>query len=326
MEKSLLINSHNETDTHDAKRVIRPCIVCEQDNTAVIFTFTYDFLVNTRNESPQWLNNIGWTPDTSVSIVQCQHCGAKYTRDVFCHFEENKSELSVSDIEKKQKGLNSYKQFPQSEKRLWILHSLLNRTHAYFKKDLKFLDYGAGSGTWSNTARTMGINHVFAYEPYNPYPPHLYPKYNFPNITASRVWAEIAEHGPFDAIICNAVFEHLIHPRKDVQRLFDHLTPGGFLYLHNPFMDLDRELSALKSASKIEKSMPISHYHPGHVNYLTPKHFEKFTQSFGFQIVPIHANPFPMTFKRQIKNLLKPVFTSLGLYQSKEFLLQKPSF
>ncbi len=326
MEKSQITTAPTESITQEPKQVIRPCIVCEQDNAHVLFTFTYDFLTQVYQISPHWLEGIGWSKDTSASIVQCQTCGAKYTRDVFCNFEEGKPELSESDIDEKQKSLNSHKQFPQSEKRLWILHNLFHQAHAYFKRDIHFLDYGAGSGTWSNTARAMGINQVCAYEPYNPYPPHLYATYNFPNIIASRQWSEIANHGPFDAIVCNAVFEHLIHPRQDVQRLFDHLTPGGFLYLHNPFMDLDRELPALKRASHIEKSMSISHYHPGHVNYLTPKHFEKFAKSFGFKIIPIQANPFPITIKRQIKNLFKPIFSSLGLYQNKEFLLQKPSF
>ena len=312
------------TQTVEPNRVIRPCIVCQTDNAEALFAFTYEFLTQVRDQSPQWLNSIGWTPATSSTIVRCKSCGAKYTRDVFCNFEECKDELTESEVDEKPKNLHSHKQFPQTEKRLWILHNLFRHAHAHFKRDISLLDYGAGSGTWSNTARTLAINRVFAYEPYNPYAPHLYAKYNFPGITASRSWDEIATHGPFDTIICNAVFEHLINPHENVQRMFDHLTPGGFLYLHNPFMDLSRELPALKKAQHIDKSMAISHYHPGHVNYLSPDHFRKLVTSFGFKIVPMLANPFPMTLKRQVKSLIKSTLISFGFYRGKEFLLQKP--
>jgi len=199
--------------TPQSQQTIRRCILCDADDAETLFTFTYDFLTRARESSPEWLAEIGWTPDVTSSIVRCRRCGAKYVRDVFTNFEEKKDELTEVDVINLQQQANSKKLFPKAEKQLWILYNLLYHTHRHFGRDIALLDYGAGSGTWCNTARALGINRVFAYEPYNPYPPSLYSKFNFPGIKATRSWDDIASEGPFDAVMCNAVFEHLSNPR-----------------------------------------------------------------------------------------------------------------
>ena len=303
--------------------LIRRCILCDADDTEKIFTFTFDFLVHVRGMSPEWLSKIGWTPETTSSIVQCRNCRTKYVRDVFTNYEEAQEELTEANVQDALLSRNSNKLLLSAEKQIWILYNLLYHTHKQFDRDIALLDYGAGSGRWCNMARAMGVSRVFAYEPYNPYPPQFYSKFNFPGIQATRSWDEIASSGPFDAVICNAVFEHLSDPRENVQRILDHLNPGGFLYLHNPFMDLNNELNALKKAQKITKSMGISHYHPGHVNYLTPSEFRKFAESFNCKIIQISGSRLQIPLIQQVKSLLKSLLITTGLYHPKEILLQK---
>jgi len=312
------------TQAPDEAQVFRNCILCSKDVPEILFTFTFDFLTQVRGESPDRLKKIGWTPDTISSIVKCKACGAKYIRDVFTNYEEIKEEHTETQIEERRKTQHSHKLFPQSGKRSWILSNLFEQAHRHFGRNISLLDYGAGTGQWSNHASAVGISSVYAYEPFAPFPPHLYAKFNFPGIIASRNWDTIAQHSPFDTIVCNAVFEHIIEPRKNVERLFDHLSSGGFLYLHNPFMNLNKELKALKAAKQISKQMPISHYHPGHVNYLTPDQFKQFVTNIGFKTIPLLPNPFPQTLGKQIKNLAKSTLIKLNGSLSQDLLLQKP--
>ena len=61
----------------------------------------------------------------------------------------------------KNKTHNSHKQFPQSDKRLWILTSLFRFAHRQFNRDINLLDYGAGSGTIGVIGRhllSMGVD------------------------------------------------------------------------------------------------------------------------------------------------------------------------
>lgn len=303
----------------------RNCIVCDQDNYETLFDYTYDFLIQVRDTDPAYLDSIGWARDTTSSIVKCHRCGAIYVRDVFLQLETKKPARSEEDVLRSQNNPGSYKSLGSREQAIWILSNLLQRVGRQFKRNIKLLDYGAGSGTWCNLARVLGVREVFAYDPFSSYRPEFYRTYNFPGIVASRSWQEIREHGPFDVVVCNAVFEHLSHPESDVQRIYDHMTPTGYAYLHNPFMDVQNELPALKRADKIHKSMAISHYHPGHVNYLTPAHFKRFVEKFSFEAIPIAADPFtpPGDLKRFLRRTAKSLLLQLGLLQADKFLLQK---
>jgi hypothetical protein len=41
--------------------------------------------------SSGYVEEIGWAPDTTSSIVRCQKCGSIYTRDVFTGYERAKA-------------------------------------------------------------------------------------------------------------------------------------------------------------------------------------------------------------------------------------------
>jgi hypothetical protein len=57
------------------------------------------------------------------------------------------------------------------------------------------------------------------------------------------------------------------------------------LYINNPILDLDAEHHLMEKANSIKKSDRISHYHPLHLNYLTPKQFSKLLRSVSFEAV-----------------------------------------
>ena len=111
------------------------------------------------------------------------------------------------------------------------------------------------------------------------------------------------------------------------------MSPGGYLYVNNPVMPLDKELPKLQNAKTINRKDRISYYHPGHLNYMLPKHFERLLTEVGFEILPItHFPPVPfssVTSKnyvlRNIKTLVRTLQNVLGLPYARNFyIVQKP--
>ncbi len=312
----------------DVPILTRSCILCEEDNYEVLFTYTYDFLAKVRNISTVLLKEIGWTENTTSSIVKCKKCRSIYVRDVFLNIEERKPEYTEEHAADLNNIYNSKSKYYRRTHCLWVLCNLIAHTSSSID-NIKLLDYGAGIGSWCNAARALGIANVFAYEPYNSYHPRFYEKYNFPGIVASRSWEDIEKQGPFDLVVCTSVFEHLSDPKKDMSRLYDNMATGGHFYINQPFMNLPKELNTLKQAQKIVKKMPISHYHPGHVNYLTNLQFRLFLEKFGFKILSIKKNPLApykkdilSQFKKTISPLL-PLLIAIGVYRPWEFILKK---
>lgn len=309
----------------DQDKVTRRCIICDSDNYEILFSYTYDFLTKVRDHSPELLAEIGWSEDTTSSIVRCKNCRAKYIRDVIPGFERSKKELSDEEVVNLWNGHNSYKKLFRVEYRMWRLYSTISLAINNLSKDIKLLDYGAGAGVWCNMARALGVKDVFAYDPYSAYNPKYYQSYNFPGIYASRSWGKIQDNAPFDVVICNSTFEHLFDPKEDISRIHDNMTRGGYFYIDNPFFDLDNEIDSLRKAKKIVKKMEISHYHPGHVNLLTPYKFKSFLKSFGFKIINIRGNPLIPSgdLKRLIKEKAKSLLLYAGLYKPTAFILKK---
>ena len=292
--------------------IFRSCIFCDSDQHEPVFSFTHEYLTVVLGISPLYLQEIGWSEKTTSSIVRCSDCGVRYVRDVFLDFEESKPEMSEEDAVRLWDNHDSHKKFVWREFSVWILHNLISRAIEDFSRNLRLLDYGAGAGSTCNLARALGIKDVYAYEPFSPYHPKLYTRFNFPGITVSRNWEEIEKEGPFDVVICNSVFEHLSTPGEDIARIHGAMNKGGYFYINNPFdgCDFDREIDDLKKAKKVVKQMPISHYHPGHLNYLTRGEFERFMKRYDFEFVNIGVNllvsqgDFIKFIKRVVKSFL----------------------
>jgi len=310
----------------DNGKVIRKCIICGSDDYETIFTFTYEYLTNIyKNVSSGYVDEIGWTPETTSSIVRCLKCGSIYTRDVFTGYERAKTN---NPLEVATSGSSGYTQ-PGG---VWILNCVLFLAQNSLQKPIKFLDFGSGGGALSNLARAMGIRDVYALDPYTIYQKTYYEKYNFPGIVFSRDKDEIFKHAPFDVVVCNGTFEHLFDPVNELVSIYENMSKGGFFYVNNPFMDIDREINQLRNAKLIYKKDSISHYHPGHINYLKPKQFKDLLRKIGFEVLSFNVKPSVPLAKTTIKLFLrrtavqfaKTAFNLLGVpYSRHSFIVRK---
>ena len=320
----------------DNGKVIRKCIICGKDDYENVFTFTYEYLTNTyKNVSSGYVDEIGWMPDTTSSIVRCRKCGSIYTRDVFVGYERAKGNNPLEeDVRASKTGYTI-----QMAECVGILHSILfliqNSSFQQMRnsqKYIKFLDFGSGSGAISNLACAMGVRDVYALDPYTIYQKTFYEKYNFPGIVFSRDKEEIFKYAPFDVVVSSSVFEHLFDPMNELISIYDNMSKGSFFYITNPFMDIDREINQLRNAKAIYKKDIICHYHPGHINYLKPKQFKNLVENIGFEVLSFSVKPHVPLTKHSIKQHLyhnsvrfaKTAFNLLGVpYNRQAFIVRK---
>ena len=320
----------------DNRKVVRKCIICGKDDYEAIFTFTYEYLTKIyKNVSLESVKEMGWTPDTRSSIVRCLKCKSIYVRDVFVGYERGRGDHPLE--EEVYPSTSGYT--VQTAEGVWVLNSIffLTQNNMFHQKRnsqnrIKFLEFGSGDGALSNLARAMGIRDVYALDPYTSTQKIYYEKYNFPGIVFSRDKDVIFKHAPFDVVVSGSVFEHLFDPVNELISIYDNMNKGGFFYITNPFMDIDREITQLKNAKSIYKKDPISHYHPAHINYLKPKQFKNLLERIGFEVMSLSVKaPVPLS-KYTINNFLrsnavrfaKTVFNQLGVPYSRHcFIVRK---
>ena len=319
----------------DNGKVIRKCIICGKDHYETMFTFTYDYLTKIyKNVSPEYMEAIGWSPDTKSSIVRCLKCKSIYVRDVFVGYERTKADMPIE-----KPSYNPNVSWSNWAERVWILNCLLFLAQNISckktlnnKKGINFLDFGSGAGDYSNLARAMGIKDVYALDPYTVTQKTYYEKNNFPGIVFSRDKDEIFKHAPFDLVVSSSVVEHLFDPVNELVSIYDNMSKGGVFYVNNPFMDLDRDINQLLNAKTIYKKDTISHYHPGHINYLKPKQFKCLLKKIGFEVLSFNVKPpVPLTkyaiksiLRRNVVQFAKTAFNLLGVpYSRHAFIVRK---
>ncbi|MFQ6016732.1 MAG: class I SAM-dependent methyltransferase [Kiloniellaceae bacterium] len=323
-------------------KIIRTCIICGSDDYSPIFTYTYKFLKDVRGSSAASLEKRGWSEDVTSTIVKCSRCACIYIRDVFVPSRRRGKGPSDHD-----EGANTgaetplrimakegYKYYKPFDNQNWVVRNLVLLAADRQGRDIKFLDFGAGGGEASNAARVCGVRDVVAYDPN--YPVHIQEQFgrtNFPGIRCVRSKDELVELGPFDVVVFQSVVEHVLDPRSELKTIYHNMSKGGYLYINNPFMDLDHELEALLAATKIEKKDSISHYHPGHLNYMTPGQFSRLLKDAGFRITPmVHHPPLPLArghlgryLIRNIKCGIRLAQNILGVPYSRHFfVVRKP--
>ena len=322
--------------------VIRTCIICGVDDAEDMFTFTRDFLVNIRDHNPVTLTDKGWTDDVTSTIVKCRKCSSIYIRDLHVSSEEywekrNKDSESAESLEARRNRIASketFRQYADLDAQNWTVRNVIQLSAEGKNRDIKFLDYGAGGAETSNMARGCGVHHVVAYDPhYAENIQEIHNKTNFPGILSIRDEEQLAELGPFDAVVFQSAIEHVTNPLGELKTIFSLMAPGGYFYVNNPVMDLNKELGQLKAAKKIVKKDRISYYHPDHLNYLTARQFEDLLKSVGFKVTArTHYPPVLLSKKtlrkfvfRQLKVAIRTTQNLLGLpYDRQYFIVQKP--
>lgn len=282
----------------EPQKLVRDCIICESKRFTEVFDYTYDFLRDVRgNKEARLQFKWRWSPGVTSTIVRCNDCGCHYVRDVVLLSPEYHAVPAVYAIADDEVGgdaaaarkLAMYGHFDFQNS---LIRNLVLMAVSRKGPQVKFLDFGAGFAEMGNMARVAGMTDVVAYDPYWPESiAHDLNKRNMPGIRYVRARDQLRQHGPFDVAVFQSAIEHVLDPRAELTSIFEVLAPGGHLYVNNPVMDLRRELPQLRSASKIEKRHRISHYHPGHVNYMMPKDFARLLREIGFEITPYAFYP-----------------------------------
>jgi len=292
----------------------RPCIICGDNSYDEKFCFTYDFMMRVRGHDEAPLKKMGWTNETTSTIVKCRKCGCNFIRDVLRwadDFLEKRSKESAdpealrAHILKIRKADN-FKRYASLDEQNWTVRNLVFLAATKMGRDIRFLDFGAGGGGETcDAARACGVREVTAYDPHFDFNiQDYYDAANFPGIKCISTASELREQEKFDAVFFQSAVEHVMDPRGELQLIFDNLTSGGYLYVNNPVMNLDGELPQLQAATQIQKRDRISYYHPRHLNYMMPRHFSRILQDVGFKILPMvtyaPARPGPDFLRRNL--------------------------
>jgi 2-polyprenyl-3-methyl-5-hydroxy-6-metoxy-1,4-benzoquinol methylase len=323
-------------------KIIRACIICGSDANEPVFDYAFDFLINVRGHDEADMRQLGWDEQATSTIVKCRDCGCNFVRDILQRprqYDDRKTKNARSQeaIEQRIATVRSrdvYKRYEAMDNKNAIVRNLVQIAAARQQRDIRFLDFGAGGGEQSNMARICGVRDVIAYDPnYVANIQEHYAATNFPGITCVRNREDLSDLGPFDAAVFQSAIEHVIDPRSELRAIYDLLCPGGILYVNNPVMNLDREVGALKSAAKIEKRNKLSYYHPGHYNYMMPRHFERLLTEVGFRTLPmVHYPAVPLgpgMFRKSLTRNLKAgtrwLQNALGLpYERYVYFVEKP--
>jgi 2-polyprenyl-3-methyl-5-hydroxy-6-metoxy-1,4-benzoquinol methylase len=324
-------------------KIERACIVCNGEQYDDKFTYTYEFMSQVRGHDEASLRQQGWAPGTTSTIVKCRQCGCNYVRDVLSlpvAFLAAKSAArarpeALNEHVVKVREEATYKRYQPLDQLNWMVRNLILLAAGQQNRDIRVLDFGAGGGGQAcNAARACGARDVVAYDPYfHDAIQDYYDAANFPGIQCISTATELAAHAPYDAVIFQSAVEHVMDPRAELQLIFDNMATGGFLYVNNPVMDLDKELAQLMSAKKIQKRDVINHYHPWHLNYMMPREFEKMLKDIGFEILPLVHYPPPSPVAgaarrntaTKFKAGIRWLQNALGLpYKRYVYFVQKP--
>ena len=323
------------------KKLIRTCIMCGADDAVPMFTYTFDFLTRVHGVSPAAALAKGWSEGANSTIVRCKGCGCIYVRDVIVR-EAAVAQLEdpaaiEEDVQRRAAASRAHdgvKFHRVNDEEAWIVRNLTFLAAQRQKRDIRFLDFGAGRANACTVARALGVRDVIAYDPF--YVSHIQQvidRANAPGITAIRTREELLALAPYDVVVFQSAIEHVIDPKGELETIWEAMAPGGYFYVNNPFMDLDREIGALKAAKRITKKDRISHYHPGHLNYLTPKQFRRLLESCGFKVtnlamyppVPPMAGLWRQYLLRMAKVAVRTTQNALGLpYDRFVYVVEKP--
>ncbi len=81
----------------------------------------------------------------------------------------------------------------------------------------------------------------------------------------------------FDVVILSHVLEHLLEPRQMLQTIFDHLNPGGILYVEVPHIPRD-------SLKKYIDSVWAPRFEEPHITLFSPPVLRALLESTGFDV------------------------------------------
>ena len=112
--------------------------------------------------------------------------------------------------------------------------SALERIHAFAEPPGRLLDFGCGWGFFLASAIEMGWD-AYGVEPLPAHSAHA--RSLGAKVVTDTLQSDTFPLGTFDVITAFQVFEHLLHPRKELAKLSRFLRPGGTILIEVPNID-----------------------------------------------------------------------------------------
>lgn len=226
-------------------------------------------------------------PDIGVDYRECSKCGTFYldaiypVEDMFAIFQ---SQVPMSEKYSVENPANSIKSIIKG--RVHIDSALILMALDSTKStDPQVLDYGCGGGRDLSIFNSIGVRKPVGYNIRG---------FMFPGIR-HYMQSEIRlvdnrdaldGLGPFDAVRCNSVLEHVEHPNAVVADVYDLLKPGGIAYFSAPMLSRSKMLA---SAQDVASGIKVKNLHEGHLQIWNRDSLpmSKYIEDKGFEIIPL---------------------------------------
>lgn len=270
------------------------CPVCGESEAAFLVKMDRNYLVDSAEGRKYDLTTLKVAgldleadPDAGLSYYECNGCGAFYLKDLV----DLESALGESRCRNSETGEATVKsrsrdQLPGVLDRADLIAILLAMAKESTEGgSLAALDYGCGNGTDLALLRAMGASPVVGFD-LDVGRTEMVREYVGPDVTLVNDVDALAGLGPFDAVQCNMVLEHVFDPNETVDRIRSLLKPGGVAYISAPSED---RKTMRRDVPKVEKGTDAGWMNPGHVqmwnNDTLP--LSKYVEGRGFEIIPV---------------------------------------
>lgn len=217
----------------------------------------------------------------SVTVKKCTNCGLIYAspmpipEDIQDHYGIPPEQYwDVAFIEDKSYFLRQVK----------LTQPLLNGV-----QKVKALDIGTGTGTAMKTMEREGWE-AYGIEPSKPFYERMISK---GGISPDRLKLGMVEDvdypdNYFDFVTYAAVFEHIYHPAKSLEKVLNWVKPGGIVHIEVPSADhlipkIINFYYRMRGTNYVTHISPM--HEPFHLYEFTLKSFEALSKRLGFEIV-----------------------------------------
>ena len=309
----------------------RNCIICDSNDSTDIFTFNkaYTNLIDNDIKEKQILND----QHGPQIVAKCNICFCKYVRNVVNGISQNSTEINDFESKRSKKMImDQNKIFLSNEietnnlikNRLYKLKFLASLTNKNIN-ELSIIDYGCGLGEYPKLSEMLDFKKIVAYDPmYSDDHQESYEKSGFKKVEAIKSIDQLSKKTKFDVIICTAVIEHAISPKKMLSDLKDISKTGTLILFSNPVMPIEDDISNIeKLVTQKSKKIQIKryqHYHLGHINYMLGPQIARLVKEYGFKIMSIYPNNPKTSFMVKLKKIYVWIFP---LSTRTEYVLKK---
>mgnify|MGYP000376159642 CR=1 FL=1 len=228
----------------------RPCVICGEEKE---------------------FHDIDYLRTKPCQLKICSKCGFIFSDRFY-----NEQELEIYyEMRYRKQGVN-VDHLITANRKLGFLEASLGK---YLKehKDLKICDIGAGIGYVLHWAKMQyGHNQIFGVE----YDIKIrrYAK----NAFGIDLTKEFDDTQKYDLIITNHVLEHVIDPRKELERIKNALTAKGIFYFGSPvWME---NISFLDGNPGANENTFDGYFHEDHINCWTKQQLDHLLSQTGWKI------------------------------------------